>query len=341
MTTRIALFAGLAAAACALLGSGPAQADDPPPAPSTCVLEGRAPARPDGEIHDRASGGKVVAKLTGALVPLRVSELPVDPQQGRVRLTTAGGAGGGHVRIEGYAPLSVLETFAARDLPVRGQALWITMGQRVRIVEARGASLTVEHAIMGSRGQVLRTTVGCDAVVLVPPHADEASPAANARGWEMRTNKLELFDGPNGAVVFALELEEDARKLFYANEGRSGFVRVQGRGDITIDAWARASDLNPLKPGELFDTSLPEPRGLAAKSLTLEGAPAAVAVPSEVPVYARPENGEPIGYVEAGARVFPMDRGGAWINVYPEGLGVMPPDGGGGFWIRASSLPQP
>ena len=70
----------------------------------------------------------------------------------------------------------------------------------------------------------------------------------------------------------------------------------------------------------------------------MKDAPTLVTALADVPIHRGPsDDAAPIGMVEAGARVYPMERSAGWVNVYPEALSVMPPDGGG-FWVRANDL---
>ena len=43
--------------------------------------------------------------------------------------------------------------------------------------------------------------------------------------------------------------------------------------------------------------------------------------------------------IEVGASFYPMEISHGWTNIMPEGLGILPPEGGG-FWVRTSGLPK-
>src|SRR5690606_12100968 len=114
----------------------------------------------------------------------------------------------------------------------------------------------------------------------------------NARNYQMREATLDLYDRPGGDVVFTLRMAGEARKVFWSTEARGGYVRVVSRGDVTIDAWARAGALSYLRHGELFDLSAIAPKALEEPRLALQDPPDVLTAISEMPIHARPENSQ-------------------------------------------------
>lgn len=322
----------------------PARADDPRPAPAPapppsaaagtgpgCVVKGTYPGPKGTSIFDAASGGKAVAGFTGALQAMALSDFPADPTAGRARIATSLGTGA--LRIEGFVSPSALSVFTVRDVPVHAGHVWISDAQKVKLVQGTPGMLAIEVTVAGTGGQTVRTTVPCDALAL-----QHGTPAAmevpgNGRGYLTKGTAVELFAEPGGSAIFTLKVLEGAQHLFWSTESRSGFVHVKGRGNLTIDAWARAGSLEPLKKGEMMDQFLPPTTAVAGAQLALDKPPRVLTASKEIPVRAhREEKEKPIGVIEPGAEVYVMETMLGWHNVLPRTLGLTPTDDGG-FWI--------
>jgi len=307
----------------------------PSTASKACVVAGTTPVPADTMIFDQRKGGQAIAKLTGPSLPLRITEFP-DPFQGRLALETSRGAKA--LRIEGWVDSAKLRLFARRDIPLVGRHVWLTKGMPVTVKRARAMGFEIEHDILGS-DQKLSATAPCGAVQLEFPTITSPAPPRRARTYQMKKAQLELFDGPGGDRVFTLKMEEDTRKVFWSTELRGGYVHVLSRADVTIDAWARASDLTYLHHAELFDLEAIAPKPLSSPTLALQDAPTPLVAIKALPIHRKAENGEPIGEVETGADFYPMEQSGDWTNIMPVGLAVLPPDDGG-FWVRTAGLPK-
>ncbi len=317
----------------------PSRAGDAPKALS-CQVAGKTTVAGDALIYDRGSDGKPIAKLPGARLPLTVTHIPnPSPPKGRVGVSTT--LGSKAVRIDGWLDKEAIRFFAARDLPLVGDNLWITKGQALTITGATQNEIHVSHRVLGSSEPALTAKIPCDGASLsmVAPEAIDAP--ARARTYQMRHNTLALYDGPRGALVYTLTLDENTRKVFWSTEQRGAFVRVMSRADITIDAWAKAADLSYLHHAELFDLAAVAPKPFPERKLEIQDPPKVVVVERDMPIHAKPENAPtPIGWLEAGARIYPMEQSGDWTNILPESLAVLPPDNGG-FWVRTAGLPKP
>lgn len=317
--------------------NGAAAAAETPARSLSCRLAATTPVRADTLVYDADQGGRVIAKLTGRSIPITVTRFPAT-MKGRARVATS--LGKSAVRIEGWLDPARMRYFATRDLPLVGSHVWLTAGMELGLISASPAGFTLRHTILGSDGQHLEAPIPCDGVSLEPTPVPETEPPRNARNYQMKNDRIDLYGRPGGDVVFTLKMTEGARKVFWSTEVRGGYIHVMSRSDVTIDAWARAGDLSYLHHGELHDVSAIAPKPLEEPRLALHDPPDVLTATAELPIHARPENSTTqIGAVEPGARFFPMEQSGNWTNVMPEGLGVLPPDGGG-FWVRTSGLPK-
>ena len=337
-------FAALAGAG-ALLGAGGggrARADDAKPAAGVtgpgCVLKGTHPVPRGTQIFDLVSGGRAVAAFTGAAQPLALSDFPADPAAGRARARTSLGAAS--LRIEGWMTPSALAVFTTRELAVAPGHVWITDAQHVRLVQAGSGALTAEIEVPGTGGQTLRATAPCDAYSLQPGVPAVTVVPGEARGYLTRGASVVLYDDPAGSAVLTLRVSGGAAQLFWSTESRAGFVHVRARGSLTVDAWARLRELEPLKKGEMMDQFIPPTTAVAGATLKLDHEPRIARATRDLAVRARREEKDrPIGVVEAGAEIFVMETMVGWTNVLPRNLGLTPADEGG-FWIPADEVPR-
>ncbi|KYF67516.1 hypothetical protein [Sorangium cellulosum] len=304
----------------------------------TCKLKGTAPVNKGVRLHDAPSGGRTIANFTGALVPMTLSAIPADPASGRARLSTSDGSP--TLRIDGYIAPTDIAVFTTRDIPVISGHIWISSAQKVKIVAATGDSLRAELSISGSEGQTARASAPCDAFALQRGAPMKMEVPGSARGYLMKTSTIELFDRPNGDVIFTLKMLEGTAQLFWSTEAKAGFVHLMSRGDLTVDAWGRLKDLEPLKKGELMDQYIPPTTAVAGAQLALDKAPPIVKATRSIPIRARRDEKErPVGEIEAGAEIYLLETVAGWTNVLPKALGMTPPDEGG-FWIPAAETPK-
>jgi hypothetical protein len=269
---------------------------------------------------------------------MQLTDFPADPTAGRAHIATSLGTGA--LRIEGWVSPSSIAVFTVRDVPVAAGHVWISEAQRVKLVQASAGTLTAEITIAGTHGQTARATVPCDALALQHGTPTAMEVPGNGRGYLSKAGGVELFDEPGGTAVFTLRVADGVQQLFWSTEARGGFVHVRARGNLTIDAWARAGSLEPLKKGEMMDQFIPPTTAVAGAQLALDKAPRLVQATHEIPLRAhREEKEKPIGAVESGAEVYVMETLLGWVNVLPKNLGLTPPeDGSGGFWLPAAEL---
>lgn len=316
----------------------PAWADEPAqPAPAPCTLRGTFPVARGTAIWDAASGGRTLATFTGSYQGFTLTELPADPTTARARIVTSAGAPG--LRIEGFIAPSTMAFFTTRDLPVVPGHVWISDAQKVRLTQAAPGSLTAELALPGSAGQAVRATAPCDAIAVAPGTPTPMSVPGDGRGWLSKAASVELFGAPGGAVIFTFRGAEGTAQLFWSNESRAGFVHVKMRGALTVDAWVRQRDLEPLKKGEMMDQFIPPVTSVAAATLKLDGTPRLVKAVKDLAVRGKREEKEkPIGLIEAGAEFFVLETMLGFTNVLPKNLGLFPGEDGG-FWVASGEVP--
>lgn len=309
------------------------------PALMVCTISGEAVGKPDTLLFESRTGGNALAKLTGASLPLKVAHV-VPPGGGRVKVTT-GTAKQGYLRIEGWADVDAFRFYAGRDLPIAGSGghVSIARGQTLRIKSVKSDKMTVVQPVLGSSQQV-RAAVSCPDASLTFPTLQADDVPERARTYQMRRNKLELYNGPRGDVIFTLELDEDTRTVFWSNEYRAGYIHVHSRSDLVIDAWVKAYEVVPLRHAEVFDPTLAGPKPPKARTLALQDPPKLVTATQKLTIRRNPRSdARTLGLVEKGARFYPMEQTGDWTNVMPHNLGVLPSDKLG-FWVKTADLPK-
>lgn len=340
----LALFALAFGAAFCTHGSlaSPARADDglvsTGAALSQCTLKGSQPLAKGTQIHDAVKDGRVIAEMTGAIVPLQVSEIPADPSQGRAKIATSNGAPS--VRIDGYVSPSSVAVWTAKDVPVAAGHVWIADGQKVKLTKAQTSQLTAELTIAGSQSQTAKGTAACESFALERGKVTTFQVPGNGRGYQMKSTKLDLYDDANGSVVFTLDMLEGTGQLFWSTESKAGFVHVLTRGDIAVDAWAKWSALSPLKKGEMMDQAVGAQTVITGATLSLDKPPPLLKATKDIPIRARRDEKEKtIGVIETGAEFYVIETIVGWANILPKHLGMTPP-ADGGFWVPSADVPK-
>jgi hypothetical protein len=324
---------------------GPARADDSAGKQTTtstvsqCTLKGSQPLAKGTQLYDAASGGRLLAEFSGAIVPLQLSEIPADPTTGRAKVATSNGSA--NVRLEGYVATTAFTVYAAKDLPIAAGHVWISDGQKVKLTKAQQSQLTGEITIAGSQSQVVKGTAGCDSFALERGTVTTFTVPGNGRGFQMKSSSLDLYDDANGTSVFTLNMLEGTGQLFWSTESKAGFVHLQMRGDITVDAWAKWSGVNPLKKGEMMDQANTGTTSVVnGATLVLDKPPPVLKAHKDIPIRARRDEKEkPIGVIEKDAEFYVTESIVGWANILPKHLGMTSP-AEGGFWILSSDVPK-
>ncbi len=302
-----------------------------------CVVAGSEPVGKGVQIFDAPSGGRVIGSFSGTFAALRLSEFPADPTAGRARVSTS--LGSGSVRLDGWVAPASIPVYTARDLSVMGGHVWISTAQKIRLVQAAAGSLTGELTILGTAGQTTKASAPCDAFTLQRGTPSAMEVPGNGRGYLMKTTSIDLFDAPNGNAVFALQMNEGSAQLFWSTESRAGFVHVKARADLTLDAWVRLRDLEPLKKGEMMDQFVPPTTAIQGAQLALDPPPRVVRATKEIPIrLQRDAKSAPVGAVEVDAEIYVLQTMTGWSSVLPRSLALTAPDDAA-FWIPSSEVP--
>jgi hypothetical protein len=305
---------------------------------TSCVLKGTSPIVKDTPLFDAPTGGNVIARFTGNVVPMQMTEIPADAANGRAKLKTS--TGSGSVRIEGYVKASVIPAFTTRDVPVMAGNIWIASAQKVQIVHASPGSVTVERVIAATRKQTVRGTTTCDALALEQGKPTPADVPQTARTFLTKESTTDIYDRPNGDILFSLQMIEGSSQHLWSTETKAGFVHIKSRSDLVIDGWVRWKDLDPIKRGEMMGSDVQPPVQLPAVKLVFDSPPRVATATKDIPIRAKPnEKAKPIGVVETGAQVYVRESNAGWTNVLPKSVHVLPPDEGG-FWIPSSEVPK-
>ena len=297
------------------------------------MIRGVTPVKADTPLYDAESGGRSIGQLSGVTLPLQLSHFG----HGRFYVQTTSPKG--YVRIEGWASQNAFRFFAGKDLSVVGRHVGIPQGQEDTIADTATDKLLVSRRVAGSKQRV-RTKAECDQIVLEPSASQVMDSPPKAHGYQMKGSLLELYDSPDGKVVFTLQLDAGARKAFWSVERRGGFAHILSQADITIDGWAKVAEFRYVRHDALTDSTYVAPKPWPLRQMKLDNPPAVLVAEREIRIRSQPGvSGAEIGAIEKGARFYPMEVSGEWISVLPENLGVLPPDGGG-FWVRREHLPK-
>ncbi len=292
---------------------------------AACALSGRA--RVEKGTLLRAPGGEVIARFSGTSLSLSLTLDAVG-----ARASTGDG-----FRVDGLLDLAGVSIFTRRNLPVVVDHVWIAGGRRVAARLDAGA-ITVEQRVGAPIGQTLRAKAPCDALSLEPVSFTHPPVPDAARGWVPKRAPLTLRDA-GGAEVFTLTSDgiKDAL-LFFSTERRGGSVHVVLRGDVVVDAWASAGELQALAPGELLGAASSEVTIPSAPRLAFDGAVRRVKAAREATIRSKPDDSAPsIGAVAPDTEVLVLETVLGWSSVWPASLAIQPPEGRG-FWVKQRQL---
>ena len=301
-----------------------------------CRVQGSAAPRANAPIED--AQGRLVARFSGAPTVLVADSFPAKPG-GRVRVTT--GTGRGSFRVEGFTPIREIPLYSTSPIAVSPGHVWIAPGRSLSFLGSARNSIRVEKRVTVPFDQSFRAWAPCTAIAFSPPALAPFTPEGSVRGYVVRRSRLELLGDPrrpDARVVTLLSSSQAPPALFLGREQRGEWLRVEHQGELIIDAWARAGDLEALPRGETLDALLPETGLPISARLAVQGEPRVVRAAREVPFRARPADAEPpIGVIEPEAEAFVLDVVEGWVSVMPKALQVVPrPDGQ--FWVRAEEL---
>jgi hypothetical protein len=297
-----------------------------------CSLRGSPDMAQAVGIYDAPTDGTELGHFTGAKVALSVLAF-AEGNGGRSLVETAG------FRIKGYVRTRDIPVYTARPIPVYAGHVFIGEGRRVSVVGGAPGRLHVERAAAAPLAGVFQGWAQCDAVSLTAKGPPGFSPPGGARGYLVKRGKLDIFEKPRGDLVASMSKAGDGPGvLFWGTDSADGFVHVERRRDIVVDAWARASDLVPLPAGETADQSPEPPVESIVPKLQLQGRARVVRTTTAVALRAAATEGAvAIGGIDAGVEIVVVDVVAGWASVVPSSLAVAP-SGAGQFWVHARDL---
>jgi hypothetical protein len=157
----------------------------------------------------------------------------------------------------------------------------------------------------------------------------------------MKAPQLDLYEEvpPTGAPFATLQRSQLVDSVrFIGSEPRGGFIRIQYQGEISVDAWAKASELTALPRGETSDVAPSSYTLSSPPQLALAQAPRVVKTTRELALrIAARESDAPIGVIEPETEVYVMDTVASWAKVLPKSLHILPIDELS-FWVKSSDL---
>lgn len=297
-----------------------------------CVIRGSAVMSSSTELYTQPVGGKSIARFTGGEVTIAATEFP-ETSGGRAKVSTA------PFHIDGYITAQDIPVFSARDLPVDSGHLWIAANRRVEIVGASPGQVKVQKRLSFPISQTFQTSTSCEALTLSERVSTGWAPPGSARGYVVKSEQVAVYGSPGGTVVTNLHRAPDAMGiLLWSTSTEGSWVHVEYRGDIILDAWAKAGELSALPPGETMDQIAQPAVRRGSPQLRVQGEPRVLKAVSEVPIRsAASESGAIIGKVEVGTEIYVLDTIAGWASVLPKSLSVTP-TGDSQFWIRSKDL---
>jgi hypothetical protein len=255
----------------------------------------------------------------------------------KARVETGNGRGG--FRVKGFIDTPALPLFTKQEVSVTKDHVRIGKDRQVTVVGTNGTDLRIEGVSSAPAKVTLAAFTPCSALKLTPGTPPGWSPQGFARGYMLKQDSVDLFSGPQGSAVGTLYKTPGASALlFFSNEQSGSMVHVEYHADIVVDAWAKASDLAPLPPGETMDQVAAPTSQRGAPRLALPGNPRIVRALREVPVRSAAKDTAPVvGVIEPDAEAYVVDIMAGWVSVMPKALDVVPPDGGT-FWVKKTEL---
>lgn len=328
---------GSALLCAALLASavGTSSAKPPASAPS-CNQRGRVVFDKDTTLMDANS--RKLARFSGGESAVHLLAPPADGSD-LAHIET--GTGRGSFRIAGYVKAAELRLYAAQQLPVAAGHVWLAGGTRVVAAGSSAGKVRVEKQLSSPFEQRVTALVDCSALSFTSNSSPPRTRPDAARVFLFKEAQLDLFASvpPTSSPLLTLTRAQSASSArFFGSEQRGGFVHVQYQGEIIVDAWAKASDLQPLPRGETSDIPPESYLLTSAPQLQLAEQPRVVKTTRELPLrLAARDNEPPIGVIEPDTDVFVMDVIASWTKVLPKSLHVLP-DGDQSFWVKSIDL---
>jgi hypothetical protein len=292
----------------------------------------------DVPLYSERQGDDIVARFGGAEVPLLASDFPATPT---LRVPMQTGSGTGSFRIPGYVQVSKIPLYTRERVPVVAEHVWIGIGRTVTFVSASPGRLTVKKRLQTPIQQALTGSAPCSAFTLASATQPAWNVPGEARGYVLKSNSLELFNSSaaDRTSVFTLQRAPDSTGvLLWSTERRQGFVHVEYHGDLIIDAWARAADLQALPPGETMDQLRPPVVQHGTPRLSFQTKPTLVRSTKLIPIRINAkDSAKIIGHIEPDTELYLLDTIAGWASALPRSLNLLP-HGDNQFWIKSADV---
>jgi hypothetical protein len=334
---RLGIGCAALAAALGALGPLPSVSEAKPTDPAPlCGQKGRVVFDKDTVLSDAT--GRRVARFSGGESEVTLLAPPADGSD-QARIET--GTGKGSFRLQGSVKAAELRIFTGSSVPIVGQFVRLRPGARVVVSGSTAGKVKVDKQVTAPFNQRFSTVTECSALTFSPPPPTSFSVPGNARVYLMKASLLDLYDAPapQGHIVYTVQRAASTDSVrFFSTEQRGGFVHVEYGGEIGIDAWAKASDLQAMPRGETSDVPPSSYTSTSPPQLQLEKTPRIVTTQREVPLRVAARDAEaPVGVIESETEVYVMDTVAGWANVLPKSLHVLPADNLS-FWVKAVDL---
>jgi hypothetical protein len=318
-----------------LVSSSQIEAKPPEPAPS-CGQRGHAIFEASTTLVD--ADGHPIARFSGGESAVTFLAPPVDGSE-LSKIET--GTGRGSFRLQGFVKASELRLYTSASLPIVSGHVWLAGGTRVIAAGSSGGKVRVEKQLRTPFQQRLSASAECSLLSFSAGSPPPLSPPISARVFVMKGSELELYGAvpPVGAPLLTLVRSPELDGVsFFSREQRGGYVHVEYRGEINVDAWAKAEQLTPLPRGVNIDVPQTTYSLSSPPELQLPTPPRVVKTKREVPLRTLSKETEPaIGVIEPDTEVFVLDTVAGWAKVLPKSLHVLP-YGDRSFWVRATEL---
>jgi hypothetical protein len=330
------ILASVLMASALSLGAASSSAAKPPEPAPRCGQRGRVPFDKDTTLADPS--GRKIARFSGGESAVTLLAPPADGSD-LARIET--GTGRGSFRLAGFVKAAELRFFAAYNLPIVSGHVWFSPGTRVSAAGSSGGKVRIEKHMTTPFNQRFSALADCSALTFSPPTPPGSSMPGNGRVFLMKEPLLDLYGDvpPVGSPILTLQRSPAVDNVrFFSSEQRGGFVHVQYQGDVSIDAWARASDLTPLPRGETSDIPPGSYLISTPPQLQLPQTPRTIKTTRDLPLRVAARDSEPpVGVIEAETEVYVMDTVAGWANVLPKSLHILPADRLS-FWVKSADL---
>jgi hypothetical protein len=307
---------------------------EPPTSAPSCGQKGRVVFDKDTLLTD--GHGHNLARFSGGESAVALLAPPAGGSD-QVKIET--GTGRGSFRLLGFVKTRELRVFTAYMVPVVAGHVWINLGARVTLAGSSGGRIQLEKQMSTPFNQRFSAWADCSALTFAPQTPSGFSVPGSARVYLMKVALLDLYEDAGGSILTTLQRSPAVDSVrFFSTEQRGGFVHIQYQGEVSVDGWAKSSDLVALPKGETSDVWSGGYTLTSPPQLQLKEQPRTVRTTRELPLRLAAKEAEPpVGVVEPDTDVYVMDTVQGWANVLPKSLHILPV-GEQSFWVKQADL---